>query len=82
MRTMNQQLATSFRCAQRTLNWFIELIRAPLAIQEAAERQGQRIGQNNPLVYPTAGAPEVTDRAARLTSPGENPGGVAPGSGQ
>ena len=31
MRTMNQQLATSFRCARRTLHWFIELIRASLA---------------------------------------------------
>ena len=30
MRTMNQQLATSFRCARRTLHWFIELIRASL----------------------------------------------------
>ena len=28
MRTMNQQLACSFRCARRTLHWFIELIRA------------------------------------------------------
>ena len=31
MRTMNQQHATSFRCARRTLHWFIELIRASLA---------------------------------------------------
>ena len=30
MRTMKQQLATSFRCARRTLPWFIELIRASL----------------------------------------------------
>ena len=30
MRTMNQQLATFFRCARRTLPWFIELIRASL----------------------------------------------------
>ena len=28
MRTMNQQLACSFRCARRTLHWFIELTRA------------------------------------------------------
>jgi len=27
MRTMNQPLATSFRCARRTLHWLIELIR-------------------------------------------------------
>jgi hypothetical protein len=30
MRTMNQPLATSFRCARRTLHGFIELIRASL----------------------------------------------------
>ena len=30
MRTMNQQLACSSRCARRTLPWFIELIRASL----------------------------------------------------
>ena len=30
MRTMNQQLATSFRCARRTLHGFIELIRDSL----------------------------------------------------
>ncbi len=30
MRTMNQPLACSFRCARRTLPWFIELIRASL----------------------------------------------------
>ena len=29
MRTMNQQLVCFFRCARRTLHWFIELIRAP-----------------------------------------------------
>ena len=32
MRTMHQQLATSFRCARRTLPWFIELIRASLEL--------------------------------------------------
>ena len=31
MRTMNQLLATSFRCARRTLHCFIELIRTSLA---------------------------------------------------
>ena len=35
MRTMNQPLATSFRCARRTLPWFIELIRASLEEQPA-----------------------------------------------
>ena len=67
MRTINQQLACSFRCARRTLHWFIELIRASLAIQAAAERQCQRIGQKNPLVCPTAGAPEATDRSGGST---------------
>jgi len=33
MRTMNLQIATSFRCARRTLPWFIELIRASLVRQ-------------------------------------------------
>ena len=32
MRTMNQPLACYFRCARRTLPWFIELIRASLEI--------------------------------------------------
>jgi integrating conjugative element protein (TIGR03752 family) len=41
MRTMNQQLATSFRCARRTLHWFIELIRASLG--------NQRGGAEKPL---------------------------------
>ena len=30
MRTMNQPPACYFRCARRTLHWFIELIRASL----------------------------------------------------
>ena len=30
VRTMNQPLACYFRCARRTLHWFIELIRALL----------------------------------------------------
>ena len=34
MRTMLQQLATSFRCARRTLHWFIELIRASLHLRK------------------------------------------------
>jgi hypothetical protein len=33
MRTMNQQFATSFRCARRTLHRFIELIRASLVFR-------------------------------------------------
>ena len=37
MRTMNQQLACSFRCARRTLPWFIELIRASLAVIRAGD---------------------------------------------
>ena len=33
MRTMNQPLACNFRCAQRTLLWVFELIRASLMYQ-------------------------------------------------
>jgi hypothetical protein len=34
MRTMDQQLACSFRCARLTLHGFIELIRASLAFEQ------------------------------------------------
>jgi hypothetical protein len=36
MRTMNQQLACSFRCARHTLHGFIELIRAWLSLHRNA----------------------------------------------
>ena len=46
MRTMNQQLATSFRCARRTLHWFIELIRASLGFFDEEENRVEPVGRN------------------------------------
>ena len=43
MRTMNQQLVCSFRCARRTLPWFIELIRASLVIFRINNRPGHTV---------------------------------------